>query len=434
MELLASTGEVYSRCTIKDSWTNENFRLEFTSSGLKSELEKAQINLFKTCQWTPDGSSLVTSNQDQTIRTFVVPPSVEDACEDGLQKPAELQSYSQIGFPHAVSSLAVYPGFRIAEYSGALVCASVTDHPLQLFNIHNHTKETITSSERNSGVVATYPLTNPNNESMLGTLALAFMGAGELVAGTTKQRGRVCLYDISRPGKDPLHTVELSGRCRPIVSAIANRAELWSESRSLAAGYYNSPYLGGIYDFRSADPVTLFDVGKDDNESHSWRNVGGIQKGVTQLIWSSNGRYLFVVERRATEITVLDARAGFRRLCALGGYKGNTNQRLTGTIVRGYKDGLNYLFLGSTDGSVTVYDEVGAITGTTTEPITSWDSHKRDSNISSVCVNPITEDKGTDSPIIIATTGGQRVPNNASTDDDFSIKDYENSLKVWSIK
>lgn len=131
---------------------------------------------------------------------------------------------------------------------------------------------------------------------------------------------------------------------------------------------------------------------------------------------------------------MLDARTGFRRLGSLRNYKGDTNQRLTGTIVRGYKDGLNYLFLGSTDGSVTVYDEVGAVTGTDSEPMLSWTSHGQHSNISSVCVNPITENSTVDRPIMIATTGGQRIPKSAVDDDDFSIENFENSLKVWSIK
>jgi hypothetical protein len=400
--------------------------------------QKDQINVFKTCQWTPDGSSLVTSNQDQTIRTFVVPPSVENFSDNNnIQMPTELRPYSQIILPHAVSSLAVYPGFRLAEYTGALLCASVTDHPLQLFNIHNHTKEAFSSSSSSgstSGVIATYPLTNPNNESMPGALTLAFPNTTELVAGTNKQRGRVCLYEIGRPGQAPLHTLELAGRCRPIVSAIADGPELWAESRSLAAGYYNSPHLGAFYDFRTADPAIPFGAAEGEAKNSGWKNIGNIEKGVTQLIWSSNERYLFVVERRATEITVLDARTGFRRLGSLHSYKGNTNQRLAGTIVRGYKDGLNYLFLGSTDGSVTVYDEVGAVTGTDLEPMLSWTSHGQDSNISSVSVNPITENTNTDRPIIIATTGGQRIPKNADNDEDFSIENFENSLKVWSIK
>lgn len=434
MELLASTGEIYSQCTIEDSWIREDFRPAVTSVGSTPAPQKDQVNLFKTCQWTPDGSSLVTSNQDQTIRTFVVPPSVENVSDNNdSQASTELRPYSEIVFPHAVSSLAVYPRFRLTEYAGALLCASVTDHPLQLFNIHNHTKDAFSSNSNSaSGVIATYPLINPNNESMPGTLALAFPSTGELVSGTTKQRGRVCLYDIGRPGQAPLHTLELAGKCRPIVSAIADGPELWAESRSLVAGYYNSPHLGGLYDFRTADSAIPFGAAEEEARSDGWK--GRIEKGVTQLLWSSNGRYLFVVERRATEITVLDARTGFRRLGSLRNYKGDTNQRLTGTIVRGYKDGLNYLFLGSTDGSVTVYDEVGAVTGTDSEPMLSWTSHGQHSNISSVCVNPITENLTVDQPIMIATTGGQRIPKSAVDDDDFSIENFENSLKVWSIK
>lgn len=415
--LLGSTNDTYSHCNIVDSWANEKL-LQVASVPRTT----THTNQFKTCQWTPDGSSLIASNQDQCVRTFVPPPNLLSSEETEVSELAP--PYSRIAFPHAaVSSLAIHPRFEIGQYFGAYICVSTSDHPLQLFNVHDFVSGSTVNQDQVAShpkATASYPLINPDTEAMTGTLALSFGGleGSTILAGTTRQRGKVCIYDVARPGEMCIASVELGYKSRPIVSTIAPQQN-WDDTMTAVAGFYNSVYLGALYDFRTdelAIPIEKYDA-------------CGVQKGVTQMLWSSNGRCLFVVERQSSEILVLDARMAFKPLASLKNYHGNTNQRLFATTLLNYKDGLNYLCTGSTDGSVYMYDEIDAVLGAGKEPVFSWRAHEPTSNVSSVSFNPIS---GTENvPILVSTTGGRRTP--IETEED-SLNFPESTLKIWKLK
>lgn len=345
---------------------------------------------------------------------------------DNTGDPQAIEPYACISFPHAISSAAVYPGFKLAEYNGAMVATSLSDHPIQLFNIHRHAISSDSETEPSlPKVSASYPLPNPNTEAMDAALALEFPSLDKLLVGTTRQRGRVALFDLNRPGSRPVNNIAVKQKCKPIVSAIApmpateESADSPSWSMVTAVGYYaGGPSLScNLYDFRTREIVSSSAASVSKEFSSN---------GVTQLIWSKNGRFVFVLSRQSTTIPVLDARMGFAQVATLGGYKGMTNQRLSACIAVFHSS--QYLFTGSTDGTVCRYDDKALMGMDCDRPLDSWQAHGSESNISSVSANPLTE-VDRDLPLVLASACGQR----ATMDDTADFSNKECSIKLWSL-
>ena len=106
-------------------------------------------------------------------------------------------------------------------------------------------------------------------------------------------------------------------------------------------GLYNSGGRGGV--------AGLLEIGKNSGVS------GGAEEGagITQLLWSSCGRYLCVVERRSDGIGVWDVRNTGRKISWLRGRKANTMQRLGAELVN------RQIWAGGMDGAVRMWDGLG---------------------------------------------------------------------------
>ncbi len=121
----------------------------------------------------------------------------------------------------------------------------------------------------------------------------------------------------------------------------------------LAAGTFSRCI--GLYDgYGRGGTVGIFEV-KGNIIAEAEAGDGG--SGVTQVIWSSCGRYLCVVERNSDGISVWDVRGTGRRLSWFCGRKGLTNQRLGVDIID------NELWAGGTDGVVRGWDGIGLAEG-----------------------------------------------------------------------
>ena len=82
-------------------------------------------------------------------------------------------------------------------------------------------------------------------------------------------------------------------------------------------------------------------------------DIGGA--GVTQVLWSPCGKYLYVVERGSDGIIVYDVRVTGEKVGILTGRKARTNQRMGVDVVR-TRDG-HEVWAGGTDGHVRVWKE-----------------------------------------------------------------------------
>lgn len=197
---------------------------------------------------------------------------------------------------------------------------------------------------------------------------------------------------------------------RGIVSAMSI-----SSDSMLAAGTFSGAV--GLYDHEgSGSTIAVFELGER----------GG---GVTSLKWSASGQYLYVVQRRCSEILVYDVRKVNGLVATLKGFHGETNQRI-GVDVRENGE----CWGGGTDGVVRVWDME-----TKDEPVREWKAHE--GTVSATAIHP--------SASVVATCSGHRTyaplqehegeglelasdPETAPNID-LLTSDPENSLKIWRI-
>lgn len=283
---------------------------------------------FTSCQWTPDGSSLLTTSSDNVVRVFVAPL-------DLLTRTSQhLLPYSRLRFPSA-ATLAAYPGFQISEYAPAMVLASVAEHPIKLYNVHS--KE----------CVASYPSVNPHNEAFDNPIALAFASqdADMFLAGTSGQRGKVSLFSLLRPGSSPESSPPVAstwisqdkalGYRRSVVSTIAPRPA--GTDLVCAVGFYQ----GGTAEAGKSDGIALYDFRVDRDNGRctmvspeiippgdspqaggSWRKS---VSGTTKILWSPadsamSEHLVYQIPRNGySNVIVRDERMGLQQVDELVG-------------------------------------------------------------------------------------------------------------------
>ncbi len=152
---------------------------------------------------------------------------------------------------------------------------------------------------------------------------------------------------------------------RGIVSALA----IESGSAVLAAGTFSRNI--GLYGSEGqGDCVGVFSVeGTEADELISGR-------GVTQVIWSPCGRYLYIVERKSDGAMIYDIRKTGQLLGWLEGRKAMTNQRLAVSIVSTTEeryDGYE-VWAGGTDGRIRAWRNPHSSEGPQ-QPDSEWEGH-----------------------------------------------------------
>lgn len=204
--------------------------------------------------------------------------------------------------------------FDLQDPSTTLILSSQRDHPIRL------------NSALAVPLVASYPLVNPTTEAFVSPHALLFTADGSrFLAGS---ESLLSIFDISRPGEGPVGCLR-TGRKRGTNLAVSGMSmtgilsALAIEQRSgiLAAGAFNRHV--GLYDSGGqGDCVGVFCVEGTEADLQ----IGG--SGVTQVIWSPCGRYLYIVERKSEGVMIYDIRKTGQLLGWLEGRKALTNQRL----------------------------------------------------------------------------------------------------------
>ncbi|KAH7355139.1 WD40-repeat-containing domain protein [Rhexocercosporidium sp. MPI-PUGE-AT-0058] len=436
--LLASTGDTYS-CTIAESRTRESnledgtAELETVAVRSGSE-EDIEANYFKSAQWTPDGTTLLTSSADNTIRTFVLPPTLLDS-----SSPQPLTPYASHTLPTPINCLTLYPYFTLSDPSTTLYLSTPSSLPIRLLNALNPL----------STPLATYNLISPTTEAYHTPASLLWSSQNYFLAGTD------CLiahFDVSRSGQGPVtrlptipskrHKMKGGGvGMRGIVSAMSQQPSPENADVGMLAagtwtrwvGLYDMGGLGGTVATWSIAEAADADAG-----------IGGT--GVTETKWSACGRYLFVVERRSKGILVYDVRVTGKLVSWLVGREADTNQRLGVDLFPG-ENGTE-VWAGGVDGVVKVWEGVGMTEGALER---SWEWRAHDDPVSSTVVHS--------SGTVVATCSGQRSApsignisegsedsdeNSSDEDEDdeaststcsssLSFRTPDNSIKVWSL-
>ncbi|MCJ1378587.1 hypothetical protein MMC17_001686 [Xylographa soralifera] len=399
--LVGSTNDLYNG-TIEVKRNHETVNSLKTSEEIASpknlENTPQESNYFKSAQWSADGTTLLTSSFDNVLRTFILPPDLVSA-----PFLHDLHPYASHVLPSPAYALAIYPSYDLSVSNTALYLASPSSLPVRLI------------SPFAPGILASYPLINPTTEAFIAPHSLLFGANGDNVnhffAGSESE---ISIFDINRNGEGPLSRMKtIPSRRKKIVGGgvgmkgIVSALAMSSEG-ILAAGTFGR-WLG-LYDSGGRGGTAgVFEVGKLDEDVDG----AGDGAGITQLLWSSCGRYLCVVERGSEGIGVWDIRSTGKRVSWLRGRKAKTMQRLSVEVMG------SELWSGGTDGVVSVWEGLGDHEGLI-DPVYEFRAHE--DAVSSAVMHS--------SGMVLATCSGQRHADDLSDDE----PNCDNTLKVWAFE
>ncbi|KAJ5792599.1 uncharacterized protein N7503_008577 [Penicillium pulvis] len=375
-------------------------------------VSESEVNAqsFKSAEWTPDGTTLLTDSADHHIRTFILPP-------DLLDSPSvhHLSPYSTLPSVEPTYASAAYPFFNLQDPSTTLFLSSVRDHPIRL------------ASALAPVSVASYSLVNPTTEAFITPHSIIYpssLGGTHFLTGSDSL---ICLFDVSRPGKDgpvswlptiPSKRKQIVGGgigMKGIVSALAVSP---TGDGILAAGTFTRQV--GLYNSNgSGELLGTFSIAKTEAN----RVIGG--KGITQLVWSPCGRYLYIAERKSDGVLVYDVRVTGQMLGYLRGRRAMTNQRMSIDVVAAGVDGAHEVWAGGTDGFMRGWkNPMYAAGGQDPE----WEMKVHDDTVSSAVFHPTGS--------VVATCCGQRNDPSSPSDSDpnkINQRKGENSVKIWTL-
>lgn len=135
----------------------------------------------------------------------------------------------------------------------------------------------------------------------------------------------------------------------------------------LAVGTYTR--CVGLYGSEGrGETVAVWSLTDENGDGDS---IGG--SGVTQVLWSPCGKYLYVAERGSDGIIVYDIRLLGRKVGVLEGRKARTNQRMSVDVVV-TREG-HEVWAGGTDGVVRFWKQPGSEEGAR-GPVGEFASHQ----------------------------------------------------------
>lgn len=240
---------------------------------------------------------------------------------------------------------AIYPFFSLQDPSTTLFLSSVRDHPIRL------------ASALAPVSLATYSLVSPTTEAFITPHSMIYpssLGGTHFLTGSDSL---ICLFDVSRPGNDgpvlwmptiPSKRKQIVGGGVGMKGIISAMAVDPIGDGILAAGTFTRQV--GLYDSNGCGQLLgTFNVAKTD----ATRRIGG--RGVTQLLWSPCGRYLYISERQSDGVLIYDIRMTGQLLGWLEGRKALTNQRMKVDVVSSGGNGCHEIWAGGTDGFMRVW-------------------------------------------------------------------------------
>ncbi|KAF2152282.1 hypothetical protein K461DRAFT_278492 [Myriangium duriaei CBS 260.36] len=288
-------------------------------------------NCFRLAALAADGTSIITYNEDQRLRTFILPPTL---LAPSTTTPLPLPVYTT-SRPCKSYSFALYPHFSLPHPSTTLLLHSRFDTPIRLTNAldlsYSH---------------ASYPLVNPTTEAYICPHSLAFTPDGSRFIAGAKES--ISVFDVSRDGQSPVRTLPT----RPGRKA----RKLYGTASVGMAGYVTALSICAATDVLAAGStgaqIALYSQGGAGEEVASFQLGEEEGNGVSQVTWDESGTWLFVAGRQADCVAVYDVRMG-RRVGLLVGRKAGTTARMGFEVVEA--EGGCDVWAGGVDGCVRVW-------------------------------------------------------------------------------
>lgn len=207
-------------------------------------------------------------------------------------------------------------------------------------------------------------------------------------------------------------SVQTGHTMKGIISALAVAPGNSEGTGVLAAGTYSRQV--GLYSAEgTGETIGVFGLSEEE---------GGA--GVTQLLWSQCGRYLYIAERKSEVIAVYDIRVAGEKVESFRGRKAGTNQRVGIDVAHALN---GEVVGGGIDGVVRVWEaghgKEGEVVG---EVKHEWVAH--DDVVGSAVVHP--------GGAVLATCSGSRknvMFEDQEEEEEREGKRWDNSLKIWAL-
>jgi len=309
-----------------------------------------------------------------------------------------------------VLAVSPYPLFDLRNPSTALVLSTIRDLPIRLY------------SALTSDLVASYPLINTTTEAYVTPHSLVCTNDGSrFIAGSDSL---ISTFDLSRPGQGPVASFQTGRKKRNLdhlnpgttMRGIVSTLAIDPISNVLAAGTFNRNVA--LYDSGGhGECIGVFSV----RGAESDKSIGG--QGITQVLWSPCGRYLYIAERKSYGMIMYDIRKTGQLLGWLTGRQAYSNQRMSVDIMPAGEDGGYKIWAGGIDGSVGIWENPHLQQGPVGSS-TKWRAHAIGDTVCGVSIH-----RGGG---VVATASGHRQFEPLDQNEP-SGRTVDSSLKLWQI-
>ncbi|XP_034020450.1 telomerase Cajal body protein 1 [Thalassophryne amazonica] len=300
----------------------------FMLTGSWTEFSRFEENYLKGCKWAPDGSCILTNSADNVLRVYNVPPEVYGSKWDLLP---EMSPALRMAEGDTIYDYCWYPKMSSLDPHTCFIASSSRDNPVHVWDAFY------------GEVRASFRPYNHLDE-LTAAHSLCFSPDGtQLYCGFDKT---VRVFYTERPGRDceDRPTVVKKQGQSGIISCFG-----FSPCHSVyACGSYSR--CAGLYSCQDGTLLALLPT----------RHHGGL----THLLFSPDGHYLYTGGRKDPEILCWDLREPGEVLFSL---KRNvaTNQRIYFDLDLSGR----YLLSGDTEGVVSVWDTKTAPPNGSEEPL-----------------------------------------------------------------
>ncbi|KAF6739186.1 Telomerase Cajal body protein 1 [Oryzias melastigma] len=312
--------EEEEECRSDSPTVEQHLGLDFTHdpqmlTGSWTEFSKFPENYLKGCKWAPDGSCVLTNSADNVLRLYNLPPEIYSYSWGAL---SEMSPVLRMAEGDTIYDYCWYPNMNSLEPDTCFLASSSRDNPVHVWDAFY------------GDVRATFRPYNHLDE-LTAAHSLCFSPDGtQLYCGFEKT---VRVFHTERPGRDCEERPTMVKRRGQsgIISCFA-----FSPCQSVyACGSYSR--CAGLYSCQDGALLALLPT----------LHHGGI----THLLFSPDGNYLYTGGRKDPEILCWDLREPGKVVFSL---KRNvtTNQRIYFDLDPSGK----YLLSGDTEGGLSVWD------------------------------------------------------------------------------
>ncbi|GJJ68978.1 telomerase Cajal body protein 1 [Entomortierella parvispora] len=377
--------------------------------GIRDDMVKMtngrENNYFKATKWSPDGSCLLSSSNDNCLRITALPDLAVNPDD------TQLETGMLIREGEVVYDMCWYPQMSRQDPATCCVLSSSRDHPVHLW-------DAFTGELRCS-----YTIVDHCEVNVAPTAICFSLDGSKIYCGSNNM---VQIFDTSRPGKDnekhpTVPTRKSKKGQKGVISCLAFNPDY---SDLYAAGSYLKTI--GLYDARANELLMLLrdkshrpnkktgDLGQSTNTQQSASSPMG---GLTDLKFSPDGLYLYSASRMDSYIRCWDIRNTANVLYRLERPGEKTNQRISFDISF---DG-RWLSTGDMNGDVSFFDLANRADSEADRLSARFHAH--DDVVSTATFHP--------SGTLLATSSGQRkyeLALDSESESDSDISDSESDL------